>query len=111
MTKNLVAVFAFVAAVAILLRVAASVAFPDLAVSSWFRDPWHNARVQRRKGRKPKFSYHLLGWALDFATISAKDVARIKRFFAVVPFAQVVAESNHVHVEIDPRAWLRTAVA
>lgn len=66
-------------------------AFPDIGLSSWFRDEASNAAV----GGHP-FSQHRLGFAVDLTTAWKGELADRIRSAGLIP----LVEGDHVHVQI-----------
>ena len=71
---------------------------PDTIVTSWYRDPAHNARVGGAAD-----SQHLLGLAFDTVPVSAVNARR----WQDAGF-HVVVENDHVHAQVLPPGVARS---
>lgn len=64
---------------------------PGVRVTSWWRTPWHNAKVGG-----VEFSKHQIGLAFDVTPVTEKIASDIRK----LGVRKVINECNHLHVEV-----------
>jgi hypothetical protein len=90
MLRWILIILGLVTGIAVIVRLWVHLNLAGVTVTSWWRDPWHNARIGGVWN-----SRHLIGWAVDIVPVTAKNISVLKKFFK-----DVVNEGDHIHAEL-----------
>lgn len=71
--------------------------FKDAIITSGYRSVEHNKKV----GGSPTSS-HLIGLAVDIASLNSKDTFYIVESALRAGFVRIGLKDNHVHLDVDP---------